>query len=85
LKKTTSFPREAKVADSRVFRLVNESIEAKSLMILQEADDTVEDADLDDVSRAQRRQQLEAFKEMQRLLEEAGFFKNNLPFEMAGS
>jgi hypothetical protein len=72
LKKTTSFPREAKVADSRVFRLVNESIEAKSLMLLQEAD---EDAGLDDVSLAQRGEQLRAFAAMQKSLERAGFEK----------
>jgi hypothetical protein len=72
LKKTTSFPREAKVADSRVFRLVNESIEAKSLMLLQEADGTDED---DKVDLELRGAQLEAFVEMRKALERAGFEK----------
>ena len=72
MKKTTSFPREAKVADSRVFRLVNESIEAKSLMLLQEADDA---AGLDDVSLAQRGEQLRAFVEMRKALKNVGFEK----------
>jgi len=72
LKKTTSFPREAKVADNRVFRLVNESIEAKSLMILQEADETDED---DKVNEEQRGEQLQAFNDMQRLLKNAGFIE----------
>ncbi len=72
MKKTTSFPREAKVADSRVFRLVNESIETKSLMLLQEADETDK---ADKVGVDQRGEYLAAFRKMQRLLKEAGFEK----------
>ncbi len=78
MKKTTYFPREAKVADSRVFRLVNESIEAKSLMLLQEADETDEDDKVDEDRRAE---QLEAFNDMQRLLKNAGFIKTATALE----
>ena len=72
MKKTTSFPREAKVADNRVFRLVNESIEAKSLLLLQEADGAGKD---DKVDVELRGEQLKAFEKMQNLLKTAGFAK----------
>lgn len=62
--------------DKKLFDAVNESIDFRSMMLLQEAEDETEDEGLlDDVSLQNRMLQLQAFADMQKNIRAAGFEK----------